>query len=263
MSMRALLALMLWILAAPAALAADAEVVRIELLPGTRLDDGRHIAGLRIVPAPGWKTYWRVPGEAGIPPRLELGGSQNVTAARLLWPAPVSFRQYGLLSLGYEGEVVLPIEIRTRDGGRDAMLHGEVSLGICRKVCVPVTARLRARLNAAAHAADPAIGAAMERLPASEEAAGVGQVRCKIAPGPEGLRLTAEITMPPVGRHEIMVVETGAAAAVVPAHRQGGLLRATAVVGQERGAVPAIDRSALRLTVLGAGRAVEIRGCRG
>jgi DsbC/DsbD-like thiol-disulfide interchange protein len=86
------------------------DVVQAELLTGWRTSDGTHIAALRLNLAEGWKTYWRVPGNAGIPPQLDWSGSQNVASVQTHWPQPAVFEQNGMYSIGYHDELVLPIE---------------------------------------------------------------------------------------------------------------------------------------------------------
>jgi hypothetical protein len=71
--------------------------------------DARHVAGLEIVLEPGWHTYWRVPGAAGIPPRFDWSGSTNLGDARIEWPHPQVFEVFGFRTIGYHDRVVLPM----------------------------------------------------------------------------------------------------------------------------------------------------------
>src|SRR3546814_17092667 len=52
------------------------------------VDGGNGSIGLRVRLAPGWKFYWRTPGEGGVPPQFDWTGSQNLKAAQMVWPAP-------------------------------------------------------------------------------------------------------------------------------------------------------------------------------
>ena len=261
---RIALGLALLLAATTAALATDPDnAVRMELLPGWRTEDGRHITGLRIDLAPGWKTYWRAPGEAGIPPRLSFAGSGNVVAARTHWPVPDVFEAYGLQTIGYEQTVVLPLEL-TPAGAGPIELRAVVEIGICERVCLPVRRVLRATLPARGRP-DPALAAALRDRPRDARAAGVRKVTCRVDPAERGLRVTTEIRMPPVGDSETVVIEpprpdvwTSAA----KASRNGDTLTATVEMVPPRGSALVLDRTALRITVLGDGRAVEIQGCR-
>ena len=93
--------------------------------------------GLQIKLAPGWKTYWRTPGDAGIPPNFDWSGSENLKDASVSWPLPESFETYGLTSWGYQDEVVFPVEVSLKEAGEPLELKLRLQLGICEKVCIP------------------------------------------------------------------------------------------------------------------------------
>lgn len=95
-------------------------------------------AGLAISLSDGWKTYWRSPGEVGIPPELDFAGSENVAEVEMLWPAPRRFTAFGIQNFGYDGEVVLPLRIRLERPGEPAVLRAAASLLVCSDVCVPL-----------------------------------------------------------------------------------------------------------------------------
>jgi DsbC/DsbD-like thiol-disulfide interchange protein len=264
--MRSLIAALFLAATATAALAQSAaDVVRLELLPGWREADGTHMAGLRIVLAPGWKTYWRAPGEAGIPPSFDWAGSSNLAGARTHYPVPDVFRLNGVRTIGYRDAVVLPIALRPRDGGQAITLRGRVGLGVCETVCIPFEARIQATLPAGAGGAGSAeIRAALADAPLSGSEAGLRAVGCRIDPIGDGLRLTARMEMPPLGGDEVAVIEAGDPSIWVSeavARRQGGALTATADLVPPQGAPFALDRSSLRFTVLADGRAAELHGC--
>ena len=82
------------------------KLAQVEVLPGWRAANGDHIAGLRITLAPGWKTYWRAPGDAGIPPIFSFTGSQNIQAVAPHWPVPEVFDSNGVQTIGYHDGVV-------------------------------------------------------------------------------------------------------------------------------------------------------------
>ena len=263
--MRTLLATLALALSTVAAAAqVPSDVVRLELLPGWRQADGTHMAGLRITLAPGWKTYWRAPGEAGVPPTFDWSGSGNLAAASAHFPVPEVFSVNGVRTIGYNEGVVLPLQLRAADGSRPIELRGEVELGVCETVCLPFAARINATLPAGAGAGAPAIRAALSDTPLSASQAGVRGVACRLEPISDGLRLTATVDMPALGRDEAAVIElTDPTVWVseVEARRRGRSLTATADLVPPSGAPFALDRSSLRFTVLADGRAVEVRGC--
>jgi DsbC/DsbD-like thiol-disulfide interchange protein len=84
------------------------------------------------------KTYWRVPGESGIPPRFDFAGSAGIGAHRVAWPYPTRDEAQGYLDHVYLGRTILPVEIEVT--GDDPMIDLNVTLGICSDVCVPVSA---------------------------------------------------------------------------------------------------------------------------
>lgn len=107
---------------------------------------GRILAGLEIELDEDWKTYWRFPGDSGIPPSFDWSSAQNVAQTTLLFPAPERFTdEYGQ-SVGYKHRVVFPIEIELKGAGRPTNLEVDIILGICREVCIPVMERLSLKL---------------------------------------------------------------------------------------------------------------------
>lgn len=248
---------------APAGEAAG-EIVRAEILPGWQTPEGTQMAGLQIDLAPGWKTYWRAPGDAGVPPQFDWTGSTNVAAARVHWPRPQVFASNGLRTIGYADRVVLPIEFTPRTPGAPMDLHVRVELGVCEDICMPMELSLSARLPAEGDGA--AIRAALDARPMTAREGRVGAVRCEVQPISDGLRLTAEIDLPRLGGTEAAVFELAdpsiwvSEAATV---REGPVVRARAELVPPDGAPFALDRSSVRITVLGETQAVDIHGCTG
>jgi len=90
----------------------------------------------------GWKTYWRDPGDAGVPPSLEVTGSTNVTGAQLNFPAPQRHDDDFATWAGYNHSVALPIVFHVGNPGKPVKINAEIFLGICESICIPVHARL-------------------------------------------------------------------------------------------------------------------------
>ncbi|MBL6934374.1 MAG: thioredoxin family protein [Alphaproteobacteria bacterium] len=109
--------------------------------------------GLEFRMEPGWKTYWRSPGDAGLPPQVDWSGSANLAAAELFWPAPRRYSAYGLETVGYEKEVLLPVTARLQQPGRALSLNARVDYLTCKEICIPRRADLT--LDLAAGAAAP------------------------------------------------------------------------------------------------------------
>src|ERR1700728_2961394 len=105
-------------------------------------------AGLEIKLDPGWKTYWRDPGDSGLPPTLDFSGSDNVKAVTVLWPAPQRFPDgAGGNSIGYLDHVVLPLRIAPQDAGKPSSLQLKLGYDICANMCVPVESKLTLGLD--------------------------------------------------------------------------------------------------------------------
>ncbi len=259
--------LLLSTLALPASALAEvpAELASAEILGGWREASGRHVAALRITLAPGWKTYWRSPGDAGLPPRFDWSASRNVAEVTPLWPVPHVFWQNDMRSVGYAGELVLPLAVVPAAAGAPMTLSGRIEIGVCEEVCVPVAFELAGDLPVPG-AADAVISRAMAAHPVPAEAAGVTSVTCTVEPIADGIRLSATIAMPRLGAEEAAVLELPDPSVWISeaaVRREGGLLLATAEMVPPGGRPFAVDRSEVRITVLAGARGVDIRGCTG
>jgi DsbC/DsbD-like thiol-disulfide interchange protein len=105
-------------------------------------------AGIEIRLDPGWKTYWRYPGDTGVPPTFDFAGSQNVKSTNVQWPAPERFSDgAGGHSIGYLGDIILPVEVTPADASRPAALHVKLGYAICGTLCVPGEATLELALT--------------------------------------------------------------------------------------------------------------------
>ncbi|MFM8590007.1 MAG: protein-disulfide reductase DsbD domain-containing protein, partial [Limnohabitans sp.] len=69
-------------------------------------------AGLLLEHAPQWHTYWRNPGDSGLPTELDWTLPQGLTAGEIAWPLPRKFPIGSLANYGYEGQVLLPVTIQ-------------------------------------------------------------------------------------------------------------------------------------------------------
>ncbi|MGX9351314.1 protein-disulfide reductase DsbD domain-containing protein [Shimia sp. W99] len=240
-------------------------VVRAEILPGWRNSDGSHTAAIRISLNPGWKTYWRAPGDAGIPPRFDWGGSRNLRGLDITWPTPHVFQQNGMRSIGYKQELVLPVRITPKSADKPIRLKAHLDIGVCRDICVPQQITVKAELPPGGKR-DARIAAALADRPLSGSEAGLRTVTCRLSPTRDGLKLTARIDMPSAGGTEVAVIETVDPEIWIAegtAQRQGGTLVTETEMMHVEGKPFILDRSTLRFTVLGARHAVDIRGCAG
>jgi len=179
-------------------------------------------------------------------------------------PAPKPVPQFGYVTIGYDGDVVVPLRITPKSGSRDAALRGQIDIGVCKDICVPVTVKVSKALPQSAKKPDPTIVAALAARPYSAREAGVRDVSCRLSPSKGGLSLTAKIRMPKLPGNEMAVVEARNPeiwVAQAKTTRQGNTLVAQTTLEHVNGQSFALDRKGLRITVLGRGQAVDIQGC--
>ena len=154
----------------------DLQDAQVRLLAASEgLDaDGKATLGLHIRLNDGWKTYWREPGEAGLPPRLDLSAATNVAGASLRFPLPQRFVAFGFTQLGYAEEVILPIDLSAIDPARPVGGTLAVNFMVCEEVCVPMRGDFVLDLPAgqpAATEAAPLIAGYARRVPPAESTA--------------------------------------------------------------------------------------------
>lgn len=95
------------------------------------------MAGVVVDLDDGWKTYWRVPGDAGIPPEFKWDGSRNARSVEVRYPLPRRFVDQSGEAIGYKHRVVFPVEIDPSDTNAPVGLSFQMFFGVCSEVCVP------------------------------------------------------------------------------------------------------------------------------
>ena len=93
--------------------------------------------GIEIALQPGWHTYWRHPGEAGVPPVFDFAGSRNVADVQVLYPAPERYDDGASVSLIYRDGIVFPLNVTPQNPGEPVTLQVKASFGVCREICIP------------------------------------------------------------------------------------------------------------------------------
>ena len=111
---------------------------KLRLISQVNAADGSIRAGLQIQLKKGWKTYWKVPGDSGLPPQVQFLGSSNVAHAEMKFPVPQMYDDPEGRSIGYKDEVVFPISVKRRTQGAPVTLRAKGVVGICDEICVPV-----------------------------------------------------------------------------------------------------------------------------
>ena len=243
---------------APAAETAwvEAGPARVRLLAA-----GAGDAGVEIRLARSWKTYWRYPGDSGVPPRFDFSKSENVEAVTVLWPAPSKFGDgAGGYSLGYQNQVVLPLRIVAKNADRPVTLRADINYAVCEKLCIPVQANAELAIDSVASTEDSALFAALDTVP---KPANVGD------PNPLTIRdvrrdgkstVVVDVVSPDAGNVSLFVEgpapDWGLPVPKLLEHSPPGVKRFTfELEGVPPGTNP--EGAALKLTLVGGDRAYE------
>jgi DsbC/DsbD-like thiol-disulfide interchange protein len=137
----------------------------VRLLAGSR-SGAVLLGGIAFQLQPGWKTYWRTPGDSGVPPRFDFSKSENIEAVTILWPAPTKFDDgAGGHSLGYKNQIVLPLRIVAKNADKPVTLRAGINYAVCEKLCIPVEAIAELAFASVASTEDGALFAALDTVP--------------------------------------------------------------------------------------------------
>jgi DsbC/DsbD-like thiol-disulfide interchange protein len=133
----------------------------VRLLAGSR-SGAVLLGGIAFQLQPGWKTYWRTPGDSGVPPRFDFTKSDNIEAVTILWPAPTRFPDgAGGDSLGYQK----PLRIVAKNPDKPVTLRAAINYAVCEKLCIPVEANAELAFTSVASTEDGALSAALDTVP--------------------------------------------------------------------------------------------------
>lgn len=137
----------------------------LRLLAGSRTGSVL-MGGIEVQLQQGWKTYWRTPGDSGVPPRFDFSKSTNVESVTPLYPAPRSFSDgAGGMSFGYVKNVVFPLRIVPKNPNEPVLISANVSYAVCEKLCLPVEAQVELAFTSTASAQDSVVAAALNKVP--------------------------------------------------------------------------------------------------
>lgn len=137
----------------------------VRLIAGSRSGNVL-LGGIGFQLQPGWKTYWRTPGDSGVPPRIDFSKSENVESVTILWPVPAKFPDgAGGTSFGYQKQVLLPLRIITKSPDKPVTLRASINYAVCEKLCLPVEAEAELAFRSVASTEDSAIAAALDTVP--------------------------------------------------------------------------------------------------
>lgn len=100
--------------------------------------------GLRLQHDAHWHSYWINPGDSGLPTRLSWQLPEGFSAGEIAWPVPKRFNVGELFNFGYDGDVVLPVQIEVPASATGDSAHVEVQAKwlVCQEECIPGKATL-------------------------------------------------------------------------------------------------------------------------
>ncbi|MCG7392317.1 hypothetical protein MHY87_05305 [Microvirga sp. ACRRW] len=133
----------------PASTSAQGFHSQVRLLSGGRQGES-WLSGIEIKLDQGFKTYWRNPGESGLPPSFDWSASENVASVEVQWPAPKRHEDAAGVAYVYSRDVVLPVLVKPKDTGKPIKLALAVDYGICKDICIPAHADLSVALTESA-----------------------------------------------------------------------------------------------------------------
>ncbi len=255
----------IWTLVAPAAFA-QTDFGSIDYLYGWQNTDGSYQTAIAIDLNPGWKTYWRVPGPAGIPPEFDWSASENILELRWSWPTPHVFHTNDMMSIGYSGTVIVPVTIVPENPSLPVNIDVQVSFGVCADICIPADARLAQRLSPTEPSERAVeIRAALADVPLTPQQAGIQNVTCQLAPSRKGFEITANMTFARdlTGSQQLVIEYRDPDIWIAAADTDWSGRELTGITELQYfgGGMLSVDRSRLRLTVIQDTRAIELFGC--
>ena len=255
-----------WAIATEAAPAQDASPwlndghSAVRLLAGSR-SGAVLLGGIAFQLQSGWKTYWRNPGDSGVPPRFDFSKSDNIEAVTVLWPAPTRFPDgAGGTSLGYQKQVVLPLRIAVKNPDKPVTLRATINYAVCEKICIPVEANAELAFTSVASTEDSGLFAALDTVPKPATIGDPNPLTIRDVKREGKLGVVVDVTAPDAGEVNLFVEgPTPDWSLPVPKlleNGPAGVKRFTFdLEGLPPGANP--DGAALKLTLVGSGRSYE------
>jgi DsbC/DsbD-like thiol-disulfide interchange protein len=178
----------------------------VRLIAASAMDGGSNPvlrAGVEIRLHKGWKTYWRYPGDSGVPPRFSFARSENVGNVTVKWPSPLRFSDESGQSIGYKEHVIFPLAVQAADPAKPVILRLDLDYAICEKLCMPAEAKAEVDLTSGRTAHDPALAVAEGRVPKrSGVGGGMGFSIAAVRQDMPG-RVTVDVTAPGIAEIDL------------------------------------------------------------
>lgn len=196
---------------------------------------GKIRAALQIEPKPGWITYWREPGDSGIPPQITITPQSGAVLEAVAYPVPKHFSDGKLDDIAYDGPVVLPLSMTAKAGGAIG-IDATAFIGICKEICIPFQAQLSLQLAKAAQSRPEeeailqAAAAALPEPPSTDFHVTAHSL------SPDMRRLSLELALPAASAGTPEIIVTGPTGHVfvrqISASRDGRSFTAEVAIGK-------------------------------
>jgi DsbC/DsbD-like thiol-disulfide interchange protein len=237
----------------------------VRLVAGSPLSaDGVLRAGVEIRLTTGWKTYWRYPGDSGVPPAFDFSKSENVKSVSIVWPAPHRFTDEGGASIGYKGDVMFPVHVVPENPKRPATLRLALDYAICEKLCVPAKGQAALQLSSTPSSHDSRLAAAEREAPKEArigETAPFGIAAVRLERGQPHPRVIVEIAAPATASLDLFAEgPTADWALPLPEPVPGAPAGRQWFAFDLDGAPPGVDAvgARLRFTLVSGGSAIDV-----
>ncbi|MEM7507588.1 MAG: protein-disulfide reductase DsbD domain-containing protein [Pseudomonadota bacterium] len=180
--------------------------VSVGIIPGALDASGTRTIGLSLEMEKEWKTYWRSPGQAGIPPSIDWSASQNLAEAEIRWPMPAVYESFGLKTVGYADRVTLPVVLTPKDPAKPIQVSVSLMLGVCRDICVLEETSITGTLPADLVEGADYVEMALKSVPPPGAELGMQSATCRIAGSGKSREFRATLAFDrPVGDAVVLI----------------------------------------------------------
>ena len=241
-------------------------LVSAKITDGWIEKDQKLIFGLKIDLNKNWKTYWRLPGNAGLEPLFNFDKSENVFAAKIMWPSPIIFGEDNLWSIGYKDSVLLPLEVTPIDTSKPIKLEIQADIGLCEDVCIPVTLNVSYFATPGQNQENYEILGAILSEPIKSDDIGFQPPQCIIKNGELIMEFNEKNVKTGIENIELFVIEVGSSVFYVNSQKAyvfDDRITVSTKNSVETELPGVISRERIKTTIIGSNQSLEFVGCSG
>ena len=241
-------------------------LVSAKITDGWIEKDQKLIFGLKIDLNKNWKTYWRLPGNAGLKPLFTFDKSENVFAAKIMWPSPIIFGEDNLWSIGYKDSVLLPLEVTPIDTSKPIKLEIQADIGVCEDVCIPVTLNVSYFATPGQNQENYEILGAILSEPIKSDDIGFQPPQCIIKNGELIMEFNEKNVKTGIENIELFVIEVGSSVFYVNSKKAyvfDDRITVSTKNSVETELPGVISRETIKTTIIGSNQSIEFVGCSG